>query len=341
MRKSTLMVTLFTVVTAVTLQAQVVQRIFIKENTSPCTGVAPMNCLNVRFDNATNWELFYSSIEGFEYKPGFQYELLVEETALPKDQVPADASSIRYKLKKVVSKTAASKAIWNTNWTLVELNGKAIHTDAVKVEFNAGANSVYGKSGCNNFNMPLSANKKGTKIVTKHGAGTLMACQPDLMKLEDDFLKTLAAKKIDLKIVDGQLQLIHKKTVLMKFVKTVEKDHSALKFISNKKWKLIQMNGKMIEKSNPEITFDVENKKVNGRTGCNNFFGALDITDTKVHFGAVGMTRMACMDQVVAKQENEFVGLLNESDLTYDVADQTFNIYKNNQLVLMFGLTDN
>ncbi len=339
MRKSTLMVTLFTMVTAVTLQAQVVKRIFIKENTTPCTGVAPMDCLNVRFDNATNWELFYSSIEGFDYKPGFQYELLVEETALPKDQVPADASSIRYQLKKVVSKTAASEAVWNMQWTLVELNGKTVNTDAVKVEFNAGANSIYGKSGCNNFNMPVTTNKKRTKLTTKYAAGTMMACQPDLMKLEDDFLQTLAAKKIDLKVVDGQLHLIHKKTVLTKFVKTVENKHTALKFISNKKWKLIQMNGKMIEKSNPEITFDVENKKVNGKTGCNNFFGTLDITETKVHFGAIGMTRMACMDEAVAKQEKEFVGLLNESDLTYDVADQTFNVYKNDQLILMFGLT--
>lgn len=339
-RKKTLMVGLFTMITAVTLQAQVVKRVFVKENTSPCTGVAPMNCLNVRFENDLDWTFFYSNIEGFTYEPGYQYELLVEETALPKEQVPADASSIRYKLKKLVCKVPSSQAMWNTSWTLTELNGKAVQQDAVKVEFNAANSSLYGSSGCNNFNMPVSINKKRTTMVTKHGAGTMKACQPDIMKLEGEFLQALGDKKIELKVIDGQLNLIHKKNVLMKFKKTKENNGSALAFVSNKKWKLIQMNGKIIEKGQPEIIFDVENNKVNGRTGCNNFFGALEIDSENVTFGAIGMTRMACMDEVIARQENEFVSLLNEKGLTYDVADQTFNIYKNNQLILMFGLTE-
>ncbi|WP_430612362.1 META domain-containing protein [Flavobacterium sp. JP2137] len=339
MKKRALMVTLFTVVTAVSLQAQVVRSVFVKDTTTPCTGVAPMNCLNVRFDQATEWELFYSSIEGFEYEPGYQYELLVEETVLPQNQVPADASSKRYKLKKQVCKIAASQAVWNQNWTLTELNGKKVLPDAVKVEFNAGTNSIYGKSGCNSFTMAVKTNKKKTKITTQQAAGTLMACPPELMKLEDEFLETLADKKIDLKVVDGQLQLIHKKAVLMTFSKPTAAK-SALTYISNKKFKLIQLNGKTVEKSHPELTLDVANKKINGKTSCNNFFGTLDITEKTIGFGGVGTTRMACMDEKLAQQEKDFLAVLNSNGLSYDVADQTLNIYKNNKLVLMFGLSD-
>ena len=50
-----------------------------------------------------NWNLFYSQIEGFSYEPGYEYVLQVRKEKI--DNPPADGSSIRYRLVKVVSKT--------------------------------------------------------------------------------------------------------------------------------------------------------------------------------------------------------------------------------------------
>jgi hypothetical protein len=74
----------------------------------PCVGVAPMRCLQVqRGDPATReWQYFYSQIRGFDFQPGYRYRLLVRETRLPPEQVPADASSIRYELVEVLEMTA-------------------------------------------------------------------------------------------------------------------------------------------------------------------------------------------------------------------------------------------
>ncbi|MGM5632054.1 DUF4377 domain-containing protein [Apibacter raozihei] len=68
-----------------------------------CVGVAPQKCLLVKKGNTPNWEYMYSSIEGFDYVPGYEYVLKVNE--IPVENTPADASSIRYVLIKEVSKT--------------------------------------------------------------------------------------------------------------------------------------------------------------------------------------------------------------------------------------------
>ncbi|MEN7547180.1 DUF4377 domain-containing protein [Rapidithrix thailandica] len=67
-----------------------------------CIGVGPQTCYEVGYgeERPENWELFYDSIEGFEFKEGVMYKLKVMKT--PVENPPADASSFRYKLVKVV-----------------------------------------------------------------------------------------------------------------------------------------------------------------------------------------------------------------------------------------------
>jgi len=67
-----------------------------------CTGVGKQKCYLVKEGDAKIWSYMYQSVEGFTYEPGCEYVLKVkkEKVANP----PADASSIRYILEKVVSK---------------------------------------------------------------------------------------------------------------------------------------------------------------------------------------------------------------------------------------------
>jgi hypothetical protein len=70
-----------------------------------CTGVMPMECFRIRRLPDTNWELFYDSIVGFEYEPGFTYVIEVFETQV--NPAPADASGLSYRLRRIVSKRRA------------------------------------------------------------------------------------------------------------------------------------------------------------------------------------------------------------------------------------------
>jgi len=70
-----------------------------------CVGVGPMKCMQVRRSAQQPWELFYTGIEGFTFEPGYQYRLKVRVT--PVENVPADASSLRYTLIEQLEKNKA------------------------------------------------------------------------------------------------------------------------------------------------------------------------------------------------------------------------------------------
>jgi hypothetical protein len=80
---------------------------FVGPETVDCVGVAPQTCLQVRYAPDEDYQFFYSPIEGFDYEPGFDYELLVQKT--PVENPPADASSIQWTLVEIVSQTPASE----------------------------------------------------------------------------------------------------------------------------------------------------------------------------------------------------------------------------------------
>ncbi|MEK6917488.1 MAG: DUF4377 domain-containing protein [Nanoarchaeota archaeon] len=74
------------------------ETITIGPNKVDCVGGVPMKCLIV------NGERFYNSIDGFDYEEGYSYVLEVKITKIKNP--PADASSSRYDLVKVISKEA-------------------------------------------------------------------------------------------------------------------------------------------------------------------------------------------------------------------------------------------
>jgi heat shock protein HslJ len=52
----------------------------------------------------------------------------------------------------------------------------------------------------------------------------------------------------------------------------------------------------------------------------------------------MGSTLRACVDEDRNRLESEFLKLISDKTLKYDVAEQTLNFYENNHLVLMFGM---
>ena len=67
---------------------------------APCTGVAPMLCLQVRTQPGAAWELHHGEIEGFKWQGGTEYVIRVRE--LPVANPPADGSSLRWVLEEVL-----------------------------------------------------------------------------------------------------------------------------------------------------------------------------------------------------------------------------------------------
>ncbi|HEF5869667.1 TPA: DUF4377 domain-containing protein [Burkholderia cenocepacia] len=80
----------------------VTKTVYVAPQSARCTGVAPMECLQVRSSPSEPWSLWYAGIAGFAYQPGYLYTLEVDEYRVA--QPPADGSSIRWVLKRIVER---------------------------------------------------------------------------------------------------------------------------------------------------------------------------------------------------------------------------------------------
>ncbi len=68
-----------------------------------CTGLFQTLCLQVREPGEEDFYHLHGTPAGFEYQWGFEYVIEVEET--PIEEPPADGSSIRRSLERIVSRT--------------------------------------------------------------------------------------------------------------------------------------------------------------------------------------------------------------------------------------------
>ncbi|MGH1522471.1 MAG: DUF4377 domain-containing protein [Nitrosopumilus sp.] len=80
--------------------------IFVGPELSDCVGMGPQKCMMTRDSHEADWQYFYDDIEGFIHEAGYDYhiEVLITDVASP----PADASSKKYELLKILSKSPSS-----------------------------------------------------------------------------------------------------------------------------------------------------------------------------------------------------------------------------------------
>jgi len=118
-----------------------VTRYTVASEYGDCVGVAPQKCLLVKKQNQTDWEFFYSSIQGFNYQEGNEYVIDVSEEKI--QNVPADASSIMYKLVKEVSRTAKiSEGLPEKKLESYQLTGRVISVESQNIGQGAAAGKI-------------------------------------------------------------------------------------------------------------------------------------------------------------------------------------------------------
>ena len=78
-------------------------RLWIGPERVECEGVAPMMCLQVAESEDGDYQLFYDTIEGFDYQEGTSYVIDVSITEV--ENPPADASGLQYTLVEIVEES--------------------------------------------------------------------------------------------------------------------------------------------------------------------------------------------------------------------------------------------
>ena len=160
--------------------------LIIADHVTDCVGVGPQTCMLVKESPEDEWTYFYDQIEGFNYEPRYTYELIVTEIKV--DNPAADASSMRYQLKELVSKVASSDGSeLMKEWKVLKLKGLEQIVAAPTLIFQEEDHRLSGFAGCNNYFSTY--NLSGHEISFEKTGSTRKLC-PD-MTAEDTFLKLL------------------------------------------------------------------------------------------------------------------------------------------------------
>ena len=275
-------------------------------------GVGPMTCLMVKQAPDSEYQMFYSPIKGFDYVPGFEYELNVAVTE--RENVPADASKYVYELVEVVSKKPAGVAIDSTAWALssyLSVSGtmdprveKSIVNMKIadgKVTGNAGANRFFGDCEVDGSSIRISAT-----------GSTMMMGTPEVMAQENQFLKLLQ-DSVDYLIVGEELRLRNGdgKVVLM-LVPAIEPGLTSIV------WKVTGVNngkgGVVSMLAGTEITakFDADGT-LSGNAGCNDYSGKYEDEGEMLKIGPVGQTRkISNSPEGIMEQESNYLQALEQ-----------------------------
>lgn len=156
---------------------------WVNSSKVPCDEVSDMQCLKVQKGdtlNYKNWQYFHSSIEGFDYQPGYIYKLIVHEEKIEK--VSADTSSIKFTLAKILEKQQDARLRINDIWIVESIDDEKIQINSTnkrqkipQIEFDISEMKVIGNDGCNNFFGSIK-NIEAEKLILNPLAGTKMAC---------------------------------------------------------------------------------------------------------------------------------------------------------------------
>ena len=126
-------------------------------------------------------------------------------------------------------------------------------------------------------------------------------------------------------------------------IKGVLADNYVLHKVSDleeKYWKLVELNGNVPDYSEgwhrePHMVFRSFDRRVNGNSGCNSFFGDYELKDgSQVSFSSLGATKMACGSNSI---EMEFFRLL-DGTLDFEVVDDQLTFSKAGKKLARFEL---
>ncbi len=136
--------------------------LWVNSYTQTGAGVGPRQCLLTQTNDTIDpaaWQMFYNSIEGFDYQSGYLYKLSVKKEELDPKTVPADASTLKYTLVKVMEKQEDLKLRLNDIWLLTKIKGAVVEAAQVntpQMEIHLRDGRIHGNDGCNSFNGAIT-----------------------------------------------------------------------------------------------------------------------------------------------------------------------------------------
>ncbi len=306
-----------------------------------CVGVGPMKCMLVKKTadiNEGEWQNFYDKIAGFDYEPGYIYKLSVKEEQ--RENVPADASSIKYTLVSVLEKTPDQKIALSGSWSATAIRGAEIQLPEFRgvpaqrpsLSIDYFEMQVNGLDGCNRFSGKIESIGE-TSLQFGPLATTQMMC-PD-MSVADAFSSAMNDVK-GYKLDGDLLTLLDESGVeLLVFSRALD-----AKVLLHDIWAVERMEDMDLISIENRPTLEINSKEMTamGTDGCNNFRGKLSkLNNSEIVFGPLAGTKKMCPDMTISQKFNLLIGSVR----SYTIHEGILSLYgSDNQLLIQLRKID-
>ena len=291
--------------------------VYIGPSLVDCAGVAPQKCMQVKESPASDYTLYYSQIEGFDYEEGYEYTLVVREVKI--ENPPADAPDRKWVLVSVASKVPAPASpavelptpVYGLDWYLNDNGEQAPILTGTQVNLQFSQDQLGGNAGCNSYSAPFKLD--GDQISIGSITATMMACAEPVMQQESAYLATLE-KAASVSISDEVLTFSDAQG-------TVILSYHALEPTSlvDTLWDVVAYNnGKggvtsVLLGTSLNALFQADGS-LSGSAGCNNYTSTYQLDGDKITISPPASTRMFCAEPVgVMEQEAQFLAALGNS----------------------------
>lgn len=193
---------------------------------------------------------------------------------------------------------------------------------------------ILATAGCNNATGAVTLTDG--KITAAALASTMMACEPGVME-SDAWVATLISAAPAWTLSGDTLTLTTSDTtVTLADKKVVDPDRP----VQGTAWTVTSLitpdaisTSTALETSAPELTIAADGS-VSGSTGCNRMTGSATVTATAITFAPLGVTMMACPEDIADVERQVLTVLDGEVAYTVDAATMTLRKPDGNGLIL-------
>lgn len=310
---------------------------YVGPEMAPCMDVPTEMCLQVKENPEENYAPFYGWIDGFCFRPGFEYVIKVMEE--PVLNPPADISSKNWTLVEVISKTGAATAsnLEGVSWSLDSyLSGEGkteclLPYSEITALFESGR--ISGNGGCNSYTGNYVT--QGNNITLSGIISTLMFCMDNISNQESVYflnLENAATYNISgnlLRMMDANGTVILTYSVVQPLP------------LAGTNWSMLNYNngrGLFSALAGTEVTalFSVDGN-LTGSAGCNDYRAGYQADGSSINIGPIATTRKYCpVPEGVMEQESEYLAALESAASFRIERQQLWLFYANNTIAAIY-----
>lgn len=193
-------------------------------------------------------------------------------------------------------------------WILKSMNGEAaaslFSTKMPTLNFDFNEKSVFGNGGCNSYGGSFILS--GNKLSVSNVVSTMMACFG--AEKESTFFQVLS-KESEISVNNNELIFKQDGKTVLVFEKAKPLTVSDL----SGRWTLKVLEGATanvyFKNAIPTINFNIEDMRVSGNSGCNNYNAPFELKEGKLEIGKLALTRRGCPDGMDG--EHKYVRLVS------------------------------